>query len=87
MKILVIIALAKYYSELDQEYLGFRELLIGGSIVFVLPYWLVVTGRSRSRAVTYFRSIAVLSFWPGEAKAHHVAAYGAALQSRAGTGS
>jgi cell division protein FtsW (lipid II flippase) len=34
MKILVIIALAKYYSELDRDYLGFRELLLGGLIVF-----------------------------------------------------
>jgi rod shape determining protein RodA len=69
MKIPVIIALAKYYSELDQEYLGFRELLIGGLIVFV-PAGMVILQGDLGTAITYFPIYAVLSFLAGVRRKH-----------------
>jgi rod shape determining protein RodA len=69
MKIPVIIALAKYYSELDQEYLGFRELMIGGLIVFV-PAGMVVLQGDLGTAVTFFPIYAVLSFLAGVKRKH-----------------
>ncbi len=69
VKILVVIALAKYYSELDQEYLGFKELLIGGLIVFV-PAFLVVLQGDLGTAVTFFPIYAVLSCLAGVRKKH-----------------
>jgi rod shape determining protein RodA len=71
MKILVIIALAKYYSELDLEYLGFKELLIGGLIVFV-PAFLVVLQGDLGTAVTFFPIYAVLSCLAGVRRKHVV---------------
>ena len=64
MKILVIIALAKYYAELDSDYLGFRELLVGGLIVFV-PAMLVVFQGDLGTAVTFLPVYAVLSLLAG----------------------
>ncbi len=72
MKIPVIIALAKYYSELDQEYLGIRELVIGGLIVFV-PALLVIAQRDLGTAITYFPIYAVLSFLAGLRRKHIIA--------------
>ncbi len=71
MKILVIIALAKYYSELDKEYLGLRELMIGGAIVFV-PAFMVVLQGDLGTAVTFFPIYAVLSCLAGIKKKHVV---------------
>ncbi len=71
MKILVIIALAKYYSEQEQEHLGFKELLIGGLIVFV-PAFLVVLQGDLGTAVTFFPTYAVLSCLAGVRRKHIV---------------
>jgi len=71
MKILVIIALAKYYSELDADYLGIRELVIGGLIVFV-PVFLVVLQGDLGTAVTFLPIYAVLSCLAGIRKKHVV---------------
>jgi rod shape determining protein RodA len=69
MKILVIIALAKYYSELDQEYLGLREFLIGGVIVFV-PVLMVIFQGDLGTAVTFFPIYAVLTCLAGIRRKH-----------------
>jgi len=69
MKVLVIIALAKYYSELDREYLGLRELAIGGLIVF-LPAFMVVLQNDLGTAVTFFPAYAVLSCLAGIKRKH-----------------
>jgi rod shape determining protein RodA len=69
MKILVIIALAKYYSELDTEYLGFKELFIGGLIVFV-PAFMVVLQGDLGTAVTFFPIYAVLTCLAGVRRKH-----------------
>lgn len=71
MKVLVIIALAKYYSELDQEYLGARELLTGGLIVFV-PMFLVMLQGDLGTAVTFIPIYAVLSCLAGIRRKHLV---------------
>lgn len=71
MKILVIIALAKYYSELDKEYLGLRELAIGGLIV-LLPALMVVLQNDLGTAVTFFPAYAVLSCLAGIRRKHMI---------------
>lgn len=72
MKVIVIIALAKYYAEVDREHLGFRELAIGGLIVFV-PASLVVLQGDLGTAVTFFPIYAVLSFLAGVKRKHIIA--------------
>ena len=69
MKILVIIALAKYYSELDQEYLGLREFVMGGLIVFV-PVFMVILQGDLGTAVTFFPIYAVLTCLAGIRRKH-----------------
>jgi rod shape determining protein RodA len=73
MKILVIIALAKYYSELDREYLGLRELVVGGLIVGV-PAFMVVLQNDLGTAVTFFPPYAVLSSLAGIRRKHLIVA-------------
>jgi rod shape determining protein RodA len=69
IKIIVIVALAKYYSELDQESLEFRELAIGALIVFI-PALLVVLQGDLGTAVTFFPVYAVLSLLAGIKRNH-----------------
>ena len=71
MKIIVIIALAKYYSRIEGEYLGLKDLLIGGLIVFV-PMFMVVLQRDLGTAVTFMPIYAVLSCLAGIKKKHIV---------------
>jgi rod shape determining protein RodA len=71
IKIIVIIALAKYYSELDREYLELRELAIGALIVFA-PALLVVLQGDLGTAVTFFPIYAVLSLLAGIRRKHLV---------------
>lgn len=71
MKVLVIIALAKYYSELEQEYLSVRELLIGGLIVGA-PMILVILQGDLGTAVTFLPIYAVLSCLAGIRRKHLV---------------
>jgi rod shape determining protein RodA len=69
VKILVIIALAKYYSELDIDYLGFRELLIGAFIALG-PALLVALQRDIGTMITFFPIYGVLSCLAGIRRKH-----------------
>jgi len=71
VKVLVIVALAKYYSEFDREQLGLRELLIGALIVF-FPTFLVILQGDLGTAITFFPIYAVLSFLAGIKRKHLV---------------
>ena len=68
-KIIAIIALAKYYSELDREFLEFRELLIGALIVFA-PACLVVLQGDLGTTVTFVPIYGVLSCLAGIRRKH-----------------
>jgi rod shape determining protein RodA len=69
VKILVIIALAKYYSELDMDYLGLRELLIGAFIALG-PALLVALQRDIGTMLTFIPIYAVLSCLAGIRRKH-----------------
>lgn len=69
VKVIAVIALAKYYSEFEREYLGLRELLVGGLIVFV-PTLLVILQGDLGTALTFFPIYAVLSFMAGIKRKH-----------------
>jgi rod shape determining protein RodA len=69
MKVLVIIALAKYYSAYEGEYLTLKELSIGGLIVFV-PAFMVVLQGDLGTAVTFLPIYAVLSCLAGIQRKH-----------------
>ncbi len=69
MKVLVVIGLAKYYSQLDREQLGAKELFIGGLIVLI-PALLVVMQGDLGTAVTFFPIYAVLSCLAGIKRKH-----------------
>jgi rod shape determining protein RodA len=71
MKVFVVVALAKYYSGLDLEYVGFKQLLIGALIVFV-PAFMVVSQGDLGTAVTFLPIYAVLSCLAGLRKKHIV---------------
>ena len=74
MKIIVVIALAKYYAELDREYLEFKELCIGALIVFV-PALMVILQGDLGTAVTFFPIYAVLTCLAGVKRKHVVALF------------
>ncbi len=78
VKIIVIIALAKYYSELDKEYLGIRELLTGAAIAFV-PALMVMLEHDLGTAITFFPIWAVLSCLAGIKKKHLIVLIAIAL--------
>ena len=69
MKIIVIVALAKYYSRLEGERLSLKELSIGGLIVFV-PISMVVLQRDLGTAVTFLPIYGVLTCLAGIRKKH-----------------
>lgn len=69
VKIAVILALGKYYAELDQEYLGTREYLIGGLIVFA-PMLLVILQGDLGTAVTFLPIYGVLTIIAGIRRRH-----------------
>jgi rod shape determining protein RodA len=71
VKLLVIIALAKYYSELDREYLELKELVIG-ALITVMPALLVVWQGDLGTTVTFFPIFAVLSLLSGIRRKHLV---------------
>ena len=60
VKIVVIIALAKYFSESDREHLELHELFIGGLIAF-LPMMLVILQGDLGTAITFIPIYAALS--------------------------
>jgi len=68
-KIVVIIALAKYYAGLDSDYLSFRELAIGGAIAFA-PVALVLLQGDAGTAITYVPIYLTLSFLAGVRRKH-----------------
>jgi len=70
-KIVVIIALAKYYSSLDSDYLNFRELAIGAAIVFV-PIAFVQLQGDTGTAITFIPVYLTLSFLAGVRRKHVV---------------
>ncbi len=69
MKLLVVIALARYYSEVEQDYLGIRELVMGALIVFV-PMGMVVLQGDLGTAITFIPIYAVLSCLAGVRRKH-----------------
>jgi rod shape determining protein RodA len=84
VKVLLIVALAKYYSEVDSDYLGLRELVIGGLIVLV-PMVLVVLQGDLGTAVTFIPIYVALSFLAGLRRKHLILfALGAVLSLPAG---
>ena len=64
VKILVVIALAKYYSESDHDTLQPRELLVGGALV-VAPMTLVILQRDLGTAITFLPIYLILSYLGG----------------------
>lgn len=69
VKLVAIIALSKYYSELDRECLGLREIVIGGAIVG-FPMALVVLQGDLGTAVTFLPVYGVLSCLAGLKRKH-----------------
>jgi rod shape determining protein RodA len=69
IKVLVIVALAKYYSEIEHDYLEVPELLIGGLIVLV-PMLLVIWQGDLGTAITFVPIYAGLSFLGGLRRKH-----------------
>lgn len=69
VKIIAVIALAKYYAEYDRDYLGLRELMVGGLIVF-FPAFMVVLQGDLGTAVTFFPIYATLSCLAGIKRKH-----------------
>jgi len=71
MKVVVIVALAKYYSEVESDFLGLRELLIGGLIV-LMPMLLVVLQGDLGTAVTFLPIYASLTLLAGLRRKHMI---------------
>jgi rod shape determining protein RodA len=71
MKVVVILALAKYYSELEHDELEIRELALGGLIVAV-PVIMVMLQGDLGTAVTFLPIYVTLSFLAGLKKKHVV---------------
>ncbi|MBN2243424.1 MAG: rod shape-determining protein RodA [Acidobacteria bacterium] len=71
MKIIVIIALSKYYSRLEGERLGLKELFFGGLIVLA-PMSMVVLQKDLGTAVTFLPIYGILSCLAGIRKKHLV---------------
>jgi rod shape determining protein RodA len=69
VKILVIVALAKYYSETDRDYLELSELLTGGLIVFG-PMLLVMLQGDLGTAIAFVSIYAGLTFLGGLKRKH-----------------
>jgi rod shape determining protein RodA len=69
IKVLVIIALAKYYAETERDYLELPELLTGGLIVLG-PMVLVMLEGDLGTAITFVPIYAGLSFLAGLRRKH-----------------
>lgn len=69
VKVFVIIALAKYYSESERDHLDLGELMIGALIVFV-PMGLVQLQGDTGTAATFLPIYVVLSFLAGIKRKH-----------------
>jgi rod shape determining protein RodA len=64
VKVVAIVGLAKYYSEIERDYLELSELVIGALITFA-PMLLVVVQGDLGTAVTFLPIFAALSFLSG----------------------
>jgi rod shape determining protein RodA len=69
MKIIVIVALSHYYSKNERKHLSVKELFIGGLIVFV-PMFMVVLQNDLGTAVTFMPIYGVLTVLAGIQKKH-----------------
>ena len=69
VKILVVIALAKYYSESERDHLELGELIIGALIVFI-PMGLVQLQGDTGTAATFIPIYVALSFLAGIKRKH-----------------
>ena len=69
VKLLVILALAKYYSEIERDQLALPELLKGGLIVLV-PMLLVILQGDLGTAVTFVPIFVGISFIAGLRRKH-----------------
>ncbi len=69
MKIVVIVALAKYYAESERDHLELNELFIGGLIAFI-PMGLVILQGDLGTAVTFVPIYVTLTFLGGLRKKH-----------------
>jgi rod shape determining protein RodA len=78
IKILVIIALAKYYSDSERDYLELNELCIGALIVFA-PMLLVVLQGDLGTAMTFVPVYLALSFMGGLKRRHILVLLAAAI--------
>ena len=78
VKLLVILALAKYYSEIEREHLTLSEFLKGGLIVLV-PMLLVVLQGDLGTAVTFVPIFFGLSFIAGLRRKHVLVVLAVAL--------
>jgi rod shape determining protein RodA len=72
MKVLVIVALAKYYSETERDYLEVPELLTGG-LIALGPMVLVMLQGDLGTAITFVPIYAGLSFLGGLRRKHVLA--------------
>jgi rod shape determining protein RodA len=72
VKILVIVALAKYYSDTERDYLELSELLTGGAIVFG-PMLLVILQGDLGTAIAFVPIYVGLSFLAGLKRNHILA--------------
>lgn len=72
VKLVVIVALAKYFSESDREHLELNELAVGGLIV-AIPTILVAMEGDLGTAVTFMPIYLALSFVGGLRKKHIIA--------------
>ena len=70
-KIVVVVALAKYYAGLDSDHLSFRELATGAAIVLI-PFALVLLQGDLGTAVTYIPVYMTLSLLAGVRRKHIV---------------
>jgi rod shape determining protein RodA len=77
IKIVVIIGLAKYYSESEKEHLELSELLVGAAIVFV-PMVLVQFQGDTGTAMTFLPIYGALSLLAGVRRKHLILALVAA---------
>lgn len=69
VKVLALIALAKYYSESERDHLDLQELMTGGLICLV-PMALVVLQGDLGTAMTFVPIFVVLSFMGGLRRRH-----------------
>lgn len=71
MKVVALIALAKYYADIDSDHLGFKELAIGAAITF-FPAAMVYLQGDTGTMLTYLPLYVALSLLAGVRRKHIV---------------